>query len=283
MNGFCKFCSHKRCDQLCHSFQPYPQCSRITRFPHVCNGCPSLASCKLPKLFYNETKANDNYKTNVSDCKKGPKLNELQLAHLNDVLSKGLANNHSIDIIINIKDLDVKKPENRFDEEVALPNGRGKDINIGVIGDGELAVQAKNAGIDLVLSKEDLEELGKDRKAAKKMANITDSFVAQADMMPVVGRFLGPILGPRKKMPKPVPASVKLDPLLERLQSTIKVGVKAQPSIQVLVGTQDMDDQAIAENIETVLAVLDRNLEKGRNQIKSMFIKTTMGSVVRVI
>ncbi|MDD2643115.1 MAG: 50S ribosomal protein L1 [Methanobacteriaceae archaeon] len=189
----------------------------------------------------------------------------------------------SIDIIINIKDLDVKKPENRFDEEVALPNGRGKDINIGVIGDGELAVQAKNAGIDLVLSKEDLEELGKDRKAAKKMANITDSFVAQADMMPVVGRFLGPILGPRKKMPKPVPASVKLDPLLERLQSTIKVGVKAQPSIQVLVGTQDMDDQAIAENIETVLAVLDRNLEKGRNQIKSMFIKTTMGSVVRVI
>ncbi len=189
----------------------------------------------------------------------------------------------SVDVIINIKDLDVKRPENRFDEEVALPNGRGKDINIGVIGDGELAVQAKNAGIDLVLSKEDLEELGKDRKAAKKMANITDSFVAQADMMPVVGRFLGPILGPRKKMPKPVPASVKLDPLLERLQSTIKVGVKAQPSIQVLVGTQDMDDQAIAENIETVLAVLDRNLEKGRNQIKSMFIKTTMGSVVRVI
>ena len=146
-----------------------------------------------------------------------------------------------------------------------------------------MAVQAKNAGIDLVLSKEDLEELGKDRKAAKKMANITDSFVAQADMMPVVGRFLGPILGPRKKMPKPVPASIKLDPLLDRLQSTIKVGVKQQPSIQVLVGTQDMDDQAIADNIEAVLAVLDRNLEKGRNQIKSMFIKTTMGSVVRVI
>jgi large subunit ribosomal protein L1 len=61
------------------------------------------------------------------------------------------------------------------------------------------------------------------------------------------------------------------------------VGVKQQPSIQVLVGTQDMDDQAIADNIEAVLAVLDRNLEKGRNQIKSMFIKTTMGSVVRVI
>ncbi|MCL2157179.1 MAG: 50S ribosomal protein L1 [Methanobrevibacter sp.] len=189
----------------------------------------------------------------------------------------------SIDIIMNIKDLDVKKPENRFDEEVTLPNGRGKDVKIAFIADGELAVQAKNAGIDLVVTKEELEELGKDRKKAKKLANSTNFFVAQADMMPLVGRFLGPVLGPRKKMPKPVPASAKAEPIIERLQNTVKIGVKEQASIQTLVGTQDMSDDEIAENIEAVLAILDRNLEKGRNQIKSMFIKTTMGSVVRVI
>ena len=189
----------------------------------------------------------------------------------------------SLDMIINIRDLDVKKPENRFDEEVALPNGRGKEVTIGVIADGELAVSAKNAGIDLVVSKSDLEELGKNRKEAKKIANSVDFFIAQADMMPLVGRFLGPILGPRKKMPKPVPANIKVEPLLEKLQSTVKVGVKDQPSIQIIIGTQDMDDEKLAENIEAVLAILDRNLEKGRNQIKSMYIKTTMGSVVRVI
>ena len=189
----------------------------------------------------------------------------------------------SIDVIINLKDLDVRKPENRFSEEVALPNGRGKEIKIGVIADGELALAAKNAGVDVVISKEDLQEFGKDRKAAKKVVNSVDSFIAQADMMPLVGRFLGPILGPRNKMPKPVPASARIEPLLERVQATIKVGVKQQPSIQILVGTQDMDDEKLAENIEAVLAVLDRNLEKGRNQIKSMYIKATMGSVVRVI
>jgi large subunit ribosomal protein L1 len=189
----------------------------------------------------------------------------------------------SIDVIINLKDLDVRKPENRFSEEVALPNGRGKPIKIGVIADGELALGAKNAGVDVVISKEDLQEFGKDRKAAKKVVNSVDSFIAQADMMPLVGRFLGPILGPRNKMPKPVPASARIEPLLERVQATIKVGVKQQPSIQILVGTQDMDDEKLAENIEAVLAVLDRNLEKGRNQIKSMYIKATMGSVVRVI
>ena len=189
----------------------------------------------------------------------------------------------SIDVIINLKDIDVRRPENRFNEELALPNGRGKPIKIGVIADGELAVSAKNAGIDLVISKDDLQEFGKDRKAAKKVANSVDSFIAQADMMPLVGRFLGPVLGPRNKMPKPVPASAKIEPLLERVGSTIKVGIKNQPSIQILVGTQDMSDEDLAENIEAVLAILEKKKKKGRNQIKSMYIKTTMGSVVRVI
>ncbi|WP_424355077.1 50S ribosomal protein L1 [Methanobacterium sp. MBAC-LM] len=189
----------------------------------------------------------------------------------------------SIDVVINIKDLDVKKPENRFDEEVFLPNGRGKGIKIAVIADGELAILAENAGADLVISKADLEELGKDRKQAKKMANEYTFFVAQADMMPQVGRFLGPVLGPRKKMPKPVPATVKPDPILERLSNTVKVRIKDQPVIQAIVGSQDMDDELIADNVEAVLGVLDRNLEKGRNQIKSMYVKTTMGPVTRVI
>lgn len=189
----------------------------------------------------------------------------------------------SVDVIISIKDLDVNKPENRFDEEVSLPNGRGKEVKIAFIADGELAVQAKNAGADLVITKTGLEDLGKDRKEAKKLANRHNFFVAQADMMPMVGRFLGPVLGPRKKMPKPVPASAKPEPLIERLQATVKVRIKDQPVIQTLVGTQDMDDELLAENVEAVLSILDRKLEKGRNQIKSMHVKTTMGPVVRVI
>jgi len=189
----------------------------------------------------------------------------------------------SVDVVITIKDLDVKKPENRIDEEVLLPNGRGKDVKIAFIADGELALQAKNAGADLVISKAELEEMGKNRKEAKKMANQHDFFVAQADMMPLVGRFLGPVLGPRKKMPKPVPATIKPEPIMERLKGTVKVRIKDQPVIQALVGTQDMDDELIAANIESVLTVLDQKLEKGRSQIKSMYVKTTMGPVARVI
>ena len=189
----------------------------------------------------------------------------------------------SIDVVITINDLDVNKPENRLDEEVLLPNGRGKDVTVAFIAEGELAYQAEKAGADIVIDKEKLEELGKNRPAAKKLANTYDFFVAQADLMPTVGRFLGPVLGPRKKMPKPIPASANPEVILGRLKSTVKIRVKDQPLIQSIVGSEDMTEAQIAENIDAVIDVLDRNLEQGSKQIKAMYLKTTMGPVTRVI
>ena len=189
----------------------------------------------------------------------------------------------SIDVVITIKDLDVNKPENRLDEEVLLPNGRGKDVKIAFIAEGELAYQAEKAGADFVIDKEQLEAYGKNRAEAKKVANSYDFFVAQSDLMPTVGRFLGPVLGPRKKMPKPIPASANPEVILGRLRSTVKIRVKDQPIIQSIVGSEDMTEAQIAENVDAILDVLDRNLEKGQKQIKAMYIKTTMGPVTRVI
>ena len=176
----------------------------------------------------------------------------------------------SIDVVITINDLDINKPENRLDEEVLLPNGRGKDVKIAFIAEGELAYQAEQAGADLVINKEKLEELGKNRPEAKKLANSYDFFVAQTDLMPTVGRFLGPVLGPRKKMPKPIPASANPETILGRLRSTIKIRVKDQPIIQSIVGSEDMTEAQVAENIDA-------------KQIKAMYLKTTMGPVTRVI
>jgi len=189
----------------------------------------------------------------------------------------------SIDVVITINDLDVNKPENRLDEEVLLPNGRGKDVKIAFIAEGELAYQAEKAGADLVINKEQLEAYGKNRAQAKKVANSYDFFVAQSDLMPTVGRFLGPVLGPRKKMPKPIPASANPEVILGRLKSTVKVRVKDQPIVQSIVGSEDMTEAQIAENVDAILDVLDRNLEKGQKQIKALYIKTTMGPVTRVI
>ena len=105
-NGYCKYCSI-HCDSLCSSFHEYPQCPRVLRFPHVCNGCSDISICKLPKLFYDHTRAHKQYLLNVSEHKKGSKLSEDQLNFVNDILKIGLENNQSIDVIINTNDLPI--------------------------------------------------------------------------------------------------------------------------------------------------------------------------------
>jgi len=87
----------------------------------------------------------------------------------------------SVDLIVNLKELDFTRPENRIKQNVVLPHGRGKDAKIAVIGKGDLAAQAEELGLT-VIRQEELEELGKNKKQAKKIANEHDFFIAQADM-----------------------------------------------------------------------------------------------------
>ncbi len=186
----------------------------------------------------------------------------------------------SIDLAINLN-IDTTKPENRLNEEVILPSGRGKKVKIAVIADGELALQAKKHA-DRVITKEELSELAKDKKEAKKLAREYEFFIAQADMMPLVGKTLGPVLGPRGKMPKPVPANVDIAPHVERLRRTVRLRTKDKPIIHVAVGTEEMEDAKVAKNVEAVMSLLERKLEKGYDDIKSVYLKTTMGPSVKI-
>ena len=187
----------------------------------------------------------------------------------------------SVDLALTLKELDMSKPENRINEELVLPNGRGKEIKVGVIADGELALQAKKVA-DTVIMREELEELAKDKKAAKKLANGHDFFVAQSDMMSMIGKTLGPVLGPRGKMPKPIPANAQIAPVVERLKKTVRIKTKEKPTIHVVVAMEDMEEKQLAENIETVLRFIERKLERGMENVRSVYIKTTMGPGAKV-
>jgi len=187
----------------------------------------------------------------------------------------------SIDLTINLKEIDMTKPENRIDEELVLPNGTGKPVKVGVIADGELALQSKNI-VDIVIKKDELEELAKNKKKAKKIANDIDFFVAQIDMMPLIGKSIGPVLGPRGKMPKPIPPNAPVKSIVERLKKTIRIKTKDQPVVKVLAGTDEMDSKKLTENIDAILKFVERKLERGQNNMKSIYIKTTMGQSVKV-
>ena len=188
----------------------------------------------------------------------------------------------SVEMAINLKELDFKRPESRIRGEIVLPKGRGTPTRIGVFAEGDMAQQAKKQKLD-VYSREDIEELGKNKKKAKQVAETHEFFVAQADLMPLIGKTLGPVLGRRNKMPKPVPPVAPLEPIITRLQDTVTMDSKNNPVVHCYVGTEKMTEDDLVENAMAVVHAVERLLPRGESNISSIYMKTTMGNPVRVI
>ena len=66
----------------------------------------------------------------------------------------------SVDITINLKNIDMAQPKNRIDETILLPHGIGKPVGVVVLGKGDITTQAKEAGVDLIIGPEEIERLG---------------------------------------------------------------------------------------------------------------------------
>ena len=188
----------------------------------------------------------------------------------------------TVELAVNLKDVDLSVPKNRITEDIILPNGRGKAVRVCVIGGGELALKAKDVA-DLVITPEELQTIADDKKQAKKIANSTNYFIAEAPLMAVVGKRLGTVLGPRGKMPKPIPPGADPTGMIESLRKTVSVRTKDRITFHAPVGTADMPVEQIAENIDALLKRIELKLEKGRMNIDSSYVKTTMGPSERLI
>ncbi|NBL00661.1 MAG: helix-turn-helix domain-containing protein [Erysipelotrichia bacterium] len=107
VSGKCKYCKYMKCNELCNDFVAFPQCKRTLRFPCVCNGCPTLKNCSLPKLFYRSQEAHNEYVENISKSKEGIKLSAIELKKLDKVVSDGVKRNLSLDVIIQKNHLNI--------------------------------------------------------------------------------------------------------------------------------------------------------------------------------
>jgi len=187
----------------------------------------------------------------------------------------------SVDMVINLKDVDLSKPDNRIDEEIELPE-RGKEAKVGVFAGGEMAARAKSVA-DIVIKPEEIKELSEDKKKAKEIARNYDFFVAEAPLMPSIGRSLGRIFAPRGKMPKPVPPNADIESIVKKLKRSVRIRSKDKPTFHSYVGREDMPPEKIAENIKTILDRIESKLERGKANIRSVYVKTTMGKSIRVL
>jgi large subunit ribosomal protein L1 len=190
--------------------------------------------------------------------------------------------NQSVELILKLHDVDMKSPEGKIQEVLELPHALDRPNKICVIASGEFAMKAKNANADRVIERSELEALGGKKQDMRKIANGYDVFIAEAPLMPLVGKVLGPVLGPRGKMPLPVPPSADISGLMKKYRKTIVVRMRNQPIIQNRVAMENMKDEEITENIQAILKVLEGKLKKGTKNIRFAYIKTAMGTPVKI-
>ena len=188
----------------------------------------------------------------------------------------------TVELAINLRDVDLSLPKNRIQEDIVLPKGRGKEVKIAVIGGGELALKAKDVA-DLVITPEELGTLAGNKKQAKKIANDIDYFIAEAPLMAQVGKRLGTVLGPRGKMPKPIAPGADPAALIANFRKSVTVRTKDKKTFHVPIGTVEMSADDIAENADLIMKRVEGHLEKGSHNIASAYIKTTMGPAERLL
>ncbi len=192
----------------------------------------------------------------------------------------------SVDLVIGLKDLDMKKPEQQVDFYIALPHGPGKKLKICALVAQELAAEAKNV-CDSMILESDFDRFAKNKKDVKKLVQDNDYFLGQANIMPKIATVFGRVLGPKGKMPNLkagciVPPKATLGPLYSRLQNTIRVTAKTAPVAHCKVGNEQMKDEQLADNIMAVYEQMLHLLPNGESNIKDAIIKSTMGKPVKL-
>ena len=210
-------------------------------------------------------------------------VEETTVAKVKEALSKAPKRKfkESVEIAVNLKDVDLSNPKNRIQEEVLLPKGRGRELKVGVFGTREMKPKAEGVA-DIFISDEEIAEMAEEKRRTKKMVNSMDFFVAEAPLMAVVGKHLGVILGPRGKMPRPIPPGSDPSGIISNLRKTAKIRSKDKRTFHVPVGTTDMDPEDIAANIEAVMARVRSRLERGTLNIHTVYVKTTMGPPIKL-
>ena len=187
----------------------------------------------------------------------------------------------TIEVAINLRDVDLQNPQKRINAEVALPHGRGRPSRVAVFAQGEMAVISKKI-VDTVLGPDQIDELSENKREARKLADKFDFFVAETGLMATIGKSLGVVLGPRGKMPRPIPPQADIARIINSLTNLVPVRSKDRPTFHVPFGNVSMTQDQLADNLETILKRVESNLDRGTDNIASIWVKTTMGRAVRL-
>jgi len=189
----------------------------------------------------------------------------------------------SVETIVKLKDVDPKKTDLNINEIIYLPHPTKRQAKVCFIGTGDLAVRAKNAKADLVMDPSQLENYAGSKKDAKKLARSYDFFLADTALMPRIGKILGQALGPKGKIPTPVPPNAAVEGMIQRMRTAVRVRSRGSLGVATRVGDSTLSEAHIADNILVAVQAISKKLPNGDRNIKTIMVKTTMGKLAKQV
>jgi len=184
----------------------------------------------------------------------------------------------SIDVAVQLG-IDAKKSDQVVRGAVVLPAGTGKSVRVAVFAQGDKAVQAKEAGADIV----GMEDLAEQVKGG--VINF-DILIASPDTMRIVGT-LGQILGPRGLMPNPKVGTVTPDvatAVKNAKAGQVQFRVDKAGIVHATIGRRSFEPSALKSNLVALLDALQKAKPPASKGVylRKIALSSTMGAGVRV-
>jgi len=234
-----------------------------------------LAFAQGEEIVHPDSKKED------SDCSPPvtdpPTKHKLGHGIIKDGKVKGKKRNftETIELQVALKNYDPSK-DKRFSGTFKLPTVPKPGLKYCLLGTEKDCERAKAAGLDS-LTEDDLKKFKKDKKQVKKLAGKYDGFFASPTLIKKIPRLLGPGLNRAGKFPTVIGASETFDGKIAELGATIKFQMKKVLCLNVAIANCNNTQEEVETNIILATNFLASLLKKNWQNIKVLYLKSTMG------
>ncbi|MGI0035480.1 MAG: 50S ribosomal protein L1, partial [Nitrososphaera sp.] len=89
-------------------------------------------------------------------------------------------------------------------------------------------------------------------------------------------------LGPKGKMPTPLPYGAPVETIAARFRTSVRVKAKNQLNVSAKIGDEKMEDSQLAENAGAIISAIEKKLPQGDKNIRNAMVKFTMGKAAKL-
>ncbi len=186
----------------------------------------------------------------------------------------------TIELQIGLKNYDPQK-DKRFSGSVKLPHIPRPKMKVCMLGDAQHVEEAEKIGLDY-MDVEALKKLNKNKKLVKKLAKKYHAFLASESVIKQIPRLLGPGLNKAGKFPTLVNHQESLESKVNETKATVKFQLKKVLCMGVAVGNCAMEEKQIFQNVQMSVNFLVSLLKKNWQNVRCLYLKSTMGPSNRV-